>query len=113
MARCIIGVLQYTSNLRGITSKYDSICMIESNISLRYFTISLSAINQLTGFVKFLPEIWIPYSRILRYVDLATEDIFKRILEIEEIIGIIHQINFAFIKINTEIHIAVIVKAIG
>lgn len=112
MARCIIGVLQYTSNLRGIISKYDSICMIESYISLRYFTINLSAIYQSACFVKFLPKIRVLYSRIFCYIYLAAKNVFKRILEIKEIIGIIHQINFAFIKVNTEIHIAVVVKAI-
>ena len=106
IARCIIGVLQYTSNLRGNVLKYDSICSIDSKISLRYFIINVLAINQFSSFIKFLPEIGVANGCIFCDIYLMAEEVFKRILEIEKVIGIIKQAYLAFVKIYTKIYIA-------
>ena len=89
------------SNLRGNVSKYDSICLIESSMSLRYFTTNLSAINQLAGFIEFLSEISVSHGCIFRNVYFTTKDIFKSILEIEEVVSIVKQIHFALVEIHT------------
>ena len=64
IARCIIGVSQYISNLRGKVAKYDSTCVIESKISFRYFSTNLSAINQFAFFVQLFTEITVADSTV-------------------------------------------------
>lgn len=70
-------------------------------MSLRYLTTNFSAINQFTGFVEFLPEIWVSYSVVFGDIDFASEKIFQSILKIEKIVGVIEQINFTLVKIHT------------
>lgn len=84
---------QNTSNRLGYMLKNDSISFMADRMSFSVLTIRLS-INQPACFVKFFAEIGILHSSVLRQIDTAPEQVLERILEIEEIIGIIQQLDF-------------------
>lgn len=81
-------------------------------MSFRYLIIIALAINQSARIVQFLAEIWILNCGFFRDIYFSAEYLFKCILKIEKIVGIIKEPDFALVEIDAKIDIACIVKAI-